>query len=136
LWLALWPVGWACDDLSPDAPGLAPSRQALLAALAKPKDPPAHLQHKVERRTTPVCERPFGLAVAPDEQTLFVACAGSGQIAALDTDHLELRWITSPLYDRLYKLVVDPRRPRLYAVGMNGRLVHAIDRRDGTLLDQ
>jgi YVTN family beta-propeller protein len=134
-YLAVWltlvaAAAFACDDLSVRAPATDPP--ASEAARAKPPPTfaptaPGHLRLQVEREEVRVCERPLGLLLSPADDTLYVACAGSGRVTALDTDSLQPRWTSQPLFERIYKLAYDDRRRQVYAVGMNGRFVHVLD---------
>jgi YVTN family beta-propeller protein len=137
LWLALaLTLGAACDDLTPrpvDPPKPSPLPRVTAAA---PSGTGKHLALRVERDKAAACERPFGLALDAETQTLFVACAGSGLVVALDAQTLAPRWTCRRLYERIYKLVLDPPRRRLYAVGMNGRSLYAINARTGIVVDQ
>ena len=123
----------ACDDLNTSDDPVARTDPETAEEDAAPKLLPSHLQLFVEREQVPICHRPFGLALSPNEDTVFVACAGSGQVAALDTEFFDRTWTTDPLHDRVFKLLADPRRPRLYAIGMNGGRVHVIDTKTGRL---
>ena len=130
--LAAW-LG-ACDDLKTADDPVAITAPDSPEAQARLKPLPSHLELRVEREQVDVCHRPYGLALSTDGETLFVACAGSGQVMAVDTEFFDTRWTSRKLYERTYKLAVDPRRSRVYAIGMNGRMVHALDSRTGAVV--
>lgn len=123
LLLALW---WAvaCDDLNPADDPVTRTDPTTQEKTPPPKLPPSHLRLRVERQQIDVCRRPFGLTVSADDRSAFVACPGSNQIAAIDTSMLEVRWISEPASERLFRVIADPRRDRVYAVAMNGRFLH------------
>ncbi len=129
---AVWQFG--CDDLSLE-------RQVARPAARKSRDKPrprlvpSRLTLRVEREAVEVCERPLGLLLSADGATLFVACAGSGQVMAVDTENNEERWTSRPLFDRICKMAADEKRQRLFAVGLNGRTVHVLDA-DGEVIKQ
>jgi DNA-binding beta-propeller fold protein YncE len=130
---ALWPA--ACDDLDTGDDPLARTRPDRTEAEAvAPKPLVSHLALNVEREQIPVCERPFGLALSPDDKTAFVACAGSGQVLALETEFFDRRWLSKKLYERIYRIVADPIRPRLYAVAINGARLHVLNTADGDIV--
>lgn len=130
--LAVLPVVLnGCDDLHP-GDDIRDFSDPIEAGRRRPAFfNPGHLQLHVQRSQLPVCRRPYGLALSPDQRTIYVACAGDGRVTAFETEFLNRLWTSPALNERIYRLTVDPRRDRLYAIGMNGRYLHALDTRTG-----
>lgn len=133
--VALLALAVACDDLNTGDDPVARTKPEDVEQAGAPKILPGRLQLFVERQQVPVCDRPFGLALAPDGGTVFVACAGSGQVMALDTEFFDARWTSPAGFERLYKLLPDPARPRLYVIGINGAHLHALETTTGATVD-
>lgn len=121
---ALWLTIAACDDLNPADDPVSRTDPTAQTITPAPKMSPGHLSLRVERQQIEVCRRPYGLAVSADDETAFVACPGSNQLAAIDTSLLEVRWVSEPTNERLFRVIADPRRDRVYAVAMSGRFLH------------
>jgi len=126
----------ACDNLKVSADPIMNVDPLAPTPETKPKILAGHLALRVERDQVEVCSRPFELAAASDDKTVYVACAGSGQIAAIDAELLEVRWTSAALNERVYRLLVDPLRNRLYAIGMSGQLLHVLEGSTGGVIDQ
>ncbi len=132
--LALLCVTLACDNLSARVdPHHAKS---IVRIIHTPKPQPTHLKARIEREQITVCRRPMDLALSADGRKLFVACPGSNQLVAVDTVRLDLAWAGEPRQERLYRVVADPKRDRVYAIGMNGRFLTAFDGSTGAELTQ
>jgi DNA-binding beta-propeller fold protein YncE len=124
----------ACDNLSSPS-GLTPAR-SVERVIHTPKPQPTHLRARVAREQIPVCRRPMDLALSADGKKLFVACPGSNQLVAVDTERLDLAWAGQSGQERLYRVVADPKRDRVYAIGMNGRFLTAFDGGTGEEIKQ
>lgn len=135
LLLILASLSVACDDLDPKDDPVART-DPTQDQPAKEKVLPSHLKMRVERQQVEVCRRPYGLASSHDGKTVYVACPGSHQLSAIDTETMEVRWTSRPSCERLFRVLADPQRDMLYAVGMNGRFVVVFDSRDGQELTQ
>lgn len=130
--LATMSLVWsACDDLHPGDDAREFSDPIEAGKRRPAVFSPGRLQLHVQRSQMPACRRPYGLALAPDQRTLYATCAGDGRVTAYETEFLNRLWTSPALNERIYRLAVDPRRDRLYAIGMNGRYLHVLDARTG-----
>ena len=104
-----------------------------LAADAVPVVVPGHLEMNVERKILPVGKNPFGVILSPDGKRAYVALAQEGEISVVDVFDLDVTETWGPFGEFLYQAIPSHDGNILFAYGLNGEHLVAIDTQTGRL---
>lgn len=134
--LALVLVAFLCIGCLQDEPPLdLPTQIPLPDDLAdkKPAILKGHLEIMVERTTQKVARRPFGIALSPDGERIYVAAALMGEVSVVSVNDMEVMEKWGPFGEHLFSVIPSNDGTRLFGFGLGGQHLFVIDTHTGRL---